>query len=90
MLGGAGIAALGSFAFFAASGRSRESELQKSCKPHCSDADARSVKTKYLIADVSLLAGLGLLGAGTYLYVSAPEDPKHGLNGLALGYAGRF
>jgi hypothetical protein len=90
VLGGAGVAALATFGYFALSGSSRESELEKSCKPHCTEAEARSVKTKYLVADVSLLVGAGLLGAGTYLYVSAPDDPKQGMSGFAVGYAGRF
>jgi hypothetical protein len=90
VLGGAGVVALASFGYFALSGRSRERELEKSCKPHCNEKEARGVKTKYLIADASLLAGVGLVGAGTYLYLSAPDEPKQGLRGFAVGYAGRF
>jgi hypothetical protein len=90
VLGGAGVVALASFGYFALSGRSRESELEKACKPHCTPKEARSVQTKYLLADASLLAGVGLLGAGAYLYLSAPDEPKQGLRGFAVGYAGRF
>jgi hypothetical protein len=90
VLGGAGVAALASFAYLALSGRAEQRDLERTCKPHCSEQAARSVTTKFLAADVSLLVGAGLLGAGTYLYVTAPENPKQGWNGVSLGYTGRF
>lgn len=90
VLGGAGVVAFGSFAYFAMRGRAKEADLERSCKPRCSEQAARAVKTKYLIADLSLVAGAGLLGAGTYLYLSAPDDPTRGLSGFAVGYRGRF
>jgi hypothetical protein len=67
----AGVSALGagSFAIFALSGDAQVNDLER-CKPHCSTADVNSVRTKYLIADVSLGVSLAALGAATYLLLT--------------------
>ncbi|HVJ22014.1 MAG TPA: hypothetical protein VM686_41700 [Polyangiaceae bacterium] len=73
----AGVAALGagSFTYFALSGRSGESDLEK-CKPHCTANAVEDVRTRYLIADVSLGVSIVALGAAAYLWLSAePEKP---------------
>jgi hypothetical protein len=56
--GGVAIAALGSFAFFALSGKGAEKDLASSCSPSCSDEQLAPVKRDYLIADVSLAVGV--------------------------------
>lgn len=89
VLGGAGVVALGAFGFFALSGKSELNELRKNCAPSCSDAQASSVSTKYLLADLSLVAAAGLLGGGAYLYFTAPSDAG-GEQALGAGVRGRF
>lgn len=69
VLGGVGVAAIGSFAFFGLSGNSQKSDLENSCgvTHSCSDDDVSSVRTKYAIADISLGVGIVALGVATYL-----------------------
>jgi hypothetical protein len=55
---GVGVVALGSFTFFALSGKSAEKDLASSCGPSCSDAQLSPVKRDYLVADISLVVGI--------------------------------
>lgn len=86
--GGVGGAALVSWGVFAALGSSQQSDLESTCKPNCSSSEVDSVRTKYLIADVSLITGIVGLGAGVALYVlSQPGDPAPaGDQGRALRF----
>ena len=78
MLGGVGAAAAASFAYFAISGHSGFNQLEK-CKPDCSRSDVRDVRTKYVVADVSLGVSLvALAAAGYFLFRPAPERPVAG------------
>lgn len=56
--GGVALAAVGSFTFFALSGKSEEKSLASSCGPSCSDDQLRPVRRDYLVADVSLVVGI--------------------------------
>jgi hypothetical protein len=51
---GLGVAALGSFTYFAIDGKSDYRALERSCAPECSDADIGRSRDKLLVADVSL------------------------------------
>jgi hypothetical protein len=73
VLGGVGAAAAASFAYFAISGHSGFNQLEQ-CKPNCSRSDVRDVRTKYLVADVSLgVSVVALAAAGYFLFRPAPE-----------------
>jgi len=75
VLGGASAVALASFGYFAISGHSEVNQLEQ-CKPNCSRSDVRDVRTKYLVADVSLgVSVVALVAAGYLLLRSAPERP---------------
>lgn len=54
VFGGVAVVALGSFAYFAATGKGAEKDLARSCKPNCTSDDVSPVQRDYLIADVSL------------------------------------
>ncbi len=71
VLGSAGVAALGSFTYFAISGKS-----QSSCAPRCSDADVDEIYRKYLVADISLGVGVVALGVATYLFLKTPSKSE--------------
>jgi len=78
--GGIGAAGIASFAIFGALGHSAKSDLDASgCKPHCSQSDVDSIKTKYVLADVSLGIGVAGLGTGVALFLlSQPKkQPAH-------------
>jgi hypothetical protein len=68
----AGIGAVGvaGFAGLGAWGHSQENELEGSCSPHCSEARVSEVRTKYLLADVSLGVGVASLALGAYFFFS--------------------
>jgi len=73
VLGGVGAAAAASFAYFAISGHSAFNQLEQ-CKPNCRRSDVRDVRTKYLLADVSLgVSVVALATAGYFLFRPAPE-----------------
>jgi len=76
VLGGVGVLALGSFAYFGATGLSKRGELDD-CTPYCKQDDIDSVRRKFLIADVSLGVGVVALGVATFMLVSSPStEPK--------------
>lgn len=65
VLGGVGVAALGSFAYFGLRGRSTED-----CAPECSRSEVDSMRSQYLAADISLGVAVASLGAATYVFFS--------------------
>jgi hypothetical protein len=74
-----GVGALGIIGFVAlgAMGHSKENELNASCGPThtCAQSDVDGIKTKYLLADVSLGLGIASLGAGVALFfLSQPKS----------------
>lgn len=80
VLGGVGVAALGSFAFFALTGKSKENELKDQCAPSCPDSEVDKMDQRYLAADISLGVSLVSLGVATYLLVTrkpAISAPSH-------------
>jgi len=76
ILGGIGVAALGSFTFFAITGTQKHSQLEDSCKPACSSDEIGQVRTRFIAADVSLGVGLVALGVATYLFVVKPHPQR--------------
>jgi hypothetical protein len=79
VLGGVGVLSLGSFAYFGISGSSDASNLRNTCAPHCADSSVSDVRSKLLIADVSLGVGVASLAvAGYLLFFSGHHDePAH-------------
>ncbi len=69
VVGGLGVVALGSFAFFGLRGMSDYDALQK-CKPNCAKNDVDSTRTELNVADVSAIVGVVALGVATYLFVT--------------------
>ncbi len=76
VLGGVGLAALGSFAVFGITGKGDLSTLRTTCAPHCATSDLDAAKTKLVIADVSLGIGLVALGVATYLALTNRADAR--------------
>jgi hypothetical protein len=75
-LAGLGAAALGSFAFFALTGKSDENDLRDRCSPNCPESDVDSVRTKYLVADISLGVGIASLGAATWFFIASTKERR--------------
>ena len=66
---GLGVLGLAGFTTFAILGNSKQGELERTCSPNCRPGQVDSVKTKYLLADVSMGVGLVSLGVATYWWV---------------------
>ncbi len=85
---GAGALALGSFAYFALTGRERFDRLKAECAPPagagCAADDVRGVRTRLAVADVSLGVALAAIGASAYLFVARPAAARPALS-LVVG-----
>ncbi|HVU02134.1 MAG TPA: hypothetical protein VHE30_10290 [Polyangiaceae bacterium] len=104
--GGVGAAGILGFVVFGAMGKSKQSDLDSSCgQTHsCAQSDVDSIKTKYLLADVSLGVGIAGLGAGVALFflsqpksehAAEPEESAHfdvapRQDGAVATFSGRF
>jgi hypothetical protein len=77
VVGGAGLAAVGSSLLLAHWGR-EDNLLLDRCAPDCSQASVDHVSNMYIAADIALGAGVVALGAATWLYLTRPqvEDEK--------------
>jgi tetratricopeptide (TPR) repeat protein len=71
VLGAAGVAGIAVFATFALLGKSDQRHLESTCSPSCNPADVDALRTKFIIADLALVAGVVSLGATTYIVVSS-------------------
>lgn len=85
VVGGIGVAALGSFAYFGLTGMGEVDDLQK-CKPNCAKGDVDGARTKLLVADVSLGVGVVALGVATFLYFTRPAMSTPATTGKALRF----
>jgi hypothetical protein len=83
IVGGVGLVALGSFAYFGLTGRRDESDLHDRC-PRCTQDEVDDVKRKYLIADISAGVGVVALGAAAWLFFSAPSRTDSARRGGVL------
>jgi hypothetical protein len=84
VVGGIGVVALGSFAIFGLGGKSDVSDLESTCKPHCTESQVNSARTKLIIADISLGVGIVALGVATYLILTRPKVDAEIKTGHAL------
>jgi hypothetical protein len=82
-LGGLGVAGLGSFAVFGLWGRNDEDKASHTCKPNCTPDVADAIRTKYVVADVSLAVGLVALGAAAIIGVLHATAPTPQVSGRA-------
>lgn len=90
VLAGVGVAALGSFAAFAITGKSAERDMD-GCKPYCQQSQADKMRLRYLIADISLGVSVVALGASGYFFFSASKEPATSAwNGGTVGVRGTF
>jgi hypothetical protein len=72
IVGGIGVIALGSFAFFGIQGSNDVDELQK-CKPKCQESAVDKARTKLIIADISLGIGVVAVAVSAYMILTRPK-----------------
>lgn len=91
VLGGVGIAALGSFAYFALDAQSDVDDLERRCKPTCDQSKVDRAARKALVADISLGVGVVALGAAGWVVVARPEPARGSWlpRGAVLGFGAR-
>jgi hypothetical protein len=99
---GVGVAGLVGFTWLGLTARSEETELQDGCSPACSDARVSSVRTRYVLSNVSLgvaVAALGgaawvLLSGGSSASIAEPADSGIAIvadgEGARAAFSGRF
>lgn len=71
VLGGVGVLGVGAFVTLGVLGKSQRDDLRDTCAPSCSEDDVSSVRTKLILADVSLGVGVVSLGVATYLFIAS-------------------
>jgi len=90
ILTGVGAAAITTFAILGITTRSRISELRGSCAPTCDPSEEGPLRTRLILADVSLLVGLASLGVGTYLFMRPTKTSSVALTPLPQGAYASF
>jgi hypothetical protein len=82
--GGVGLLGIVGFVALGASGRASEQKLRDTCVDKCDPEDVDSIRTRYVLADVSL--GLGIVGIGTGVALYLISQPK---SSTTMGSSGR-
>jgi hypothetical protein len=72
-LGATSVVAMGVFTYFALTGLSKERDLEQTCGPRCAPSDADGVRSRYLVADVSLVVGIASFAAAALWYALTPR-----------------
>ncbi|MFS8069891.1 MAG: hypothetical protein ACMG6S_26295 [Byssovorax sp.] len=78
VLGGVGVAALGSFAAFGILGKNQLATLRETCGTTrtCAEADVDAARVKLIVADVSLGVAVASLGVATVLFFTHGAKAK--------------
>jgi hypothetical protein len=87
ILGGTALAAFAGATYFGVSGVNQRSDALGSggCAPDCSSSEKSSIRTKFLLADISLGVGVVSAGLATYFFLR-PREPQPG-PAAAVGFA---
>jgi hypothetical protein len=73
-LGGVALAGGGLFAYFAATAQSDANRLRGFCAPGCDPADVDAVRTREIVADVALGAGIAAAAASVVVVLAGPRE----------------
>lgn len=74
--GGTAAAAWALFGVFSIYGVSEYHSLEERCSPGCSSSDQSALRTKFLVADISLGVALVATAATVWLYLSRPSSAR--------------
>lgn len=88
ILGGVGVASLGGFGYFALTGSSDVRSMRNECAPNCPDDRVSDAKTKLLLGDIFLGAGIVSLGIATVLVLTNKEESPARVNVTVLPSGG--
>jgi len=99
---GVGVVGLVGFTWLGLSARSEETEMQENCSPACSDARVSSLRTQYVLTNVSLGVAIAALGGAAWVLLSGspsasiaePADSGIAIiadgEGARAAFSGRF
>jgi hypothetical protein len=93
---GVSVAALASFGYFGATGKSDLDQLRDSCGGHCPDADVDRAWGRLVIADVSLGVAVVAAGLSTWLFLTPRRETVTGAaiaplpGGAVVRWSARF
>lgn len=74
VLGGLGIAAIGTGIFFGVSAYGQYNDLKdQNCSPSCPKSETDAIRQKFLVADIAVGVGVVAVGVATYLLLSRPK-----------------
>ena len=76
VVAGVGVLGIGGFAVLGALGNKQKADREHDCAPNCTDSEVASVRTTYVLADVSLGLGVVALGTAGYLFFAGPPSQK--------------
>jgi hypothetical protein len=77
VLGGLGVVALGSFAYFRITGVNDYNSLNESCSPNCNPTDVDPVRQKFTLSYVSLGVGIAsVAGAAAFYFAGRSGGPS--------------
>jgi len=74
--GGVSLLGFGSFGYFGLTSKSDLDGLRSGCAPYCEPASLDDVKSRMLVADISLGVGVVALGVATVLLITHFSDPR--------------
>jgi hypothetical protein len=77
VFGAVALAGVAGFAGFGLSGLEEYNSLESSCRPACDSSKVDAVRTKLVLADISLGVAIGSAVAATILYLGRPTTPSH-------------
>ena len=75
LMGGLSVAGIGAFAVLGVSAMSDKKALEKKCAPFCTSDDVQGIKTKRLIADISIGAAAAAATTALLSFVTRPARP---------------
>ena len=70
---GVGVLGMAGFTGFGIAGQAKQSDLESSCAPDCTEHDLSPMRRNYLIADLSLGVGVAALVGATVVYLGRPQ-----------------
>jgi hypothetical protein len=78
LLGGIGVASAASFAVFGLWGQNDQATLRPQCAPYCTPSQVAPIRTKFIIADVSLAVAILSVGGALWIALVEQGSSAHG------------
>jgi hypothetical protein len=70
MLGGVGVAALGSSTYLGLTSKADLAALRRDCAPNCTDSQVNGVRDRMIVADVALGVGVVAIVAAAWIWLA--------------------